>query len=169
LEAIASAVALIGLWILTGGLKEFNAGDLLTLIAAMTYALHLLLSDRYMKQGIDPFRIACQQFIIVGLLSLISGALFRLPFTVKTTSAFYITIFLALFPSMSAFVIQLLAQKIVSPLRVSLIFALEPVFAGIFAWTLGGELFEWHSAIGGSLVFVALVISGIPSRPLLRN
>ncbi len=169
MEVLASCVALGGLWVLTGGLKEINIGDILTLVAAMTYALHLLFSDKFMKQGIDPVRIACQQFITVGFLSIISGAIFQLPFGIKTSSALNITVFLALFPTMSAFVIQLMAQKIISPLRVSLIFALEPVFAGIFAWTLGGEKFELHSAVGGLLIFAALVLSGIRSRPVIKE
>ncbi len=168
-EIAASGVALIGLWILTGGLKEINIGDLLTLIAAMTYALHLLLSDKYMKQGIDPIRLACQQFLIVGLLSIASAATFKLPFGITTASALHITIFLALFPTMTAFVIQLLAQKITSPLRVSLIFALEPVFAGLFAWTLGGEQIQLHGVIGGLLIFAALILSGLPSKPLTKR
>jgi drug/metabolite transporter (DMT)-like permease len=168
-EIAASGVALIGLWILTGGLKEINIGDLLTLIAAMTYALHLLLSDKYMKQGIDPIRLACQQFLIVGLLSIASAIIFNLPFDVRTASALNITIFLALFPTMTAFVIQLLAQKITSPLRVSLIFALEPVFAGLFAWTLGGEQVQLHGVVGGLLIFAALILSGLPSKPPTRE
>ena len=56
----------------------------------------------------------------------------------------------------------MVAQKITSPLRVSLIFALEPVFAALFAWTLGGETFITHRALGGLLIFAALVLSGLP-------
>ncbi|MBI5267030.1 MAG: DMT family transporter, partial [candidate division Zixibacteria bacterium] len=48
-EIIASFVSLAGLWILTGGLKRINVGDSLTLVAAVTYALHVLYSDKYMK------------------------------------------------------------------------------------------------------------------------
>ncbi len=164
MEMVASVVALLGLWTLTGGLTKVNAGDLLTLLAAMAYALHLLLADRYMKTGVDPYIISCQQFFLVGLFSLVSGILFGLPFSVDSKFAMKTVVFLALFPTLSAFVIQLSAQKIASPLRVSLIFAMEPVFAGIFAWTLGGEVFAIRSAAGGLLIFAALVISGLPSR-----
>lgn len=163
MEWAASGVALIGLWILTGGLSDVNTGDLLTLAAAVTYALHVLLSDKYMKAGVDPLVISCQQFLIVGFLSLIAGVLFDLDFQVHTAAAAWTTIFLALFPTISAFVIQMWAQKTVSPVRVSLIFAFEPVFAGVFAWTLGGEPFVSHRALGGLFVFAALIISGLPT------
>lgn len=163
MEVIASGVSLIGLWILTGGMKDINTGDMLTLIAAMTYALHVLYSDKYMKAGIDPYVISCQQFILVGLLSLATGLIFDLPFGVKSSSAMWVILFLAFLPTLSAFLIQMLAQRITSPITVSLIFAFEPVFAGVFAWTLGGETLVIHRAAGGLLVFLALVLSGLPT------
>lgn len=163
MELIASVVSLFGLWILTGRLTEFNLGDGLTLIAAMTYALHVLYSDKYMKAGIDPYTISCQQFLIIGGLSLLTAFVLDLPFTIGSSSAAWTVVFLALVPTLSAFVIQMVAQRHVSPLRVSLVFALEPVFAGAFAWTLGGERMVVHGAIGGGLVFLALLISGLPT------
>ena len=169
MEIIACAVSLLGLWVLTGGMADMNTGDILTLAAAMTYALHVLYSDRYMKEGMNPYLLACQQFLIVGLLSLLTAFVVDLPFTVKSSYTAGVIVFLALFPSLSAFVIQLLAQKIRSPLRVSLIFALEPVFAAIFAWTLGDEIFVTRRALGGLLIFAALIISGLPTISILKS
>ncbi|MEZ5360320.1 MAG: DMT family transporter [Candidatus Zixiibacteriota bacterium] len=162
-EIVAALVSLAGLWVLTGGLHDINAGDMLTLLAAVTYALHVLYSDKYIKSGSDAFVLSCQQFIIIGLLSLITGIVFDLPFATGNTSVWWVILFLALFPTLSAFVIQLMAQKITSPFKVSLIFALEPVFAAIFAWTLGGETPILHRALGGLLIFAALVIASLPA------
>ncbi len=161
MEVVASGVSLMGLWVLTGGLSDINIGDILTLGAAMTYALHVLYSDKYMKAEVDPYMISCQQFLIVGLLSLITGLVFDLPFSIATVSVGLTVVFLALLPTLSAFVIQMIAQRSTSPLKVSLIFALEPVFAAIFAWTLGGEDFVWRRAGGGLLIFLALILSGL--------
>ncbi len=161
MELIASVVSLSGLWVLTGGLREINFGDALTLISAMTYALHLLYSDRFMKGGLDPIRISCQQFLLVGVFSIIMSAATGRSFGVANGATWWAVIFLALLPTLSAFVIQMFAQKLTSPLRVSLIFALEPVFAAIFAWTVGGEVFTRQGAIGGSFIFAGLVLSGL--------
>lgn len=166
MELVASVISLVGLWILTGGMSHFNAGDALTLIAAMAYALHLLFADKYIKEGVDPYVISCQQFLLVGLFSLVTCLVLRLPFGIGSTRVAGTVVFLALFPTLSAFLIQMVAQKIRSPLRVSLIFALEPLFAAIFAWTLGGEAFLLRGAIGGLFIAGALVISGLPSRPI---
>ena len=161
MEVLASGISLIGLWILTGGLVDVNVGDILTLVAAMTYALHLLYTDKYMKAGADPFVLICQQFLLVGLMSLVTGLIFRLPLGIVSPSAGWVVLFLALFPTLSAFVIQTVAQKYTSPLKVSLIFALEPAFAAMFAWTLGGETIVRHRALGGLLIFIALAMSGL--------
>ena len=165
MESIASGISLIGLWVLTGGLVDINTGDLLTLIAAVTYALHLLYSDKCMKAGIDPYIISCQQFLVVGILSIVTALIFDLPFGVASSGAVWMILFLTIFPTLLAFVFQMMAQKIASPLRVSLIFALEPVFAGLFAWTLGGEPLVSHRALGGLLIFMALIVSGLKWPP----
>jgi len=164
LEVGASGLSLIGLWILTGGMKSVNNGDLLTLITAMAYALHLLYSDVYMKRGCDPLAISCQQFLVVGLLSLVASGVTGGSLALPSSKSVGIILFLALFPGLFAFVIQMWAQKIVAPLTVALVFALEPVFAAIFAWTLGGEQFVLRSGLGGLLIFASLVISAI-SQP----
>jgi drug/metabolite transporter (DMT)-like permease len=162
-EWIASVVSLAGLWVLTGGLRQINTGDALTLISAMTYALHLLYSDKYMKASADPLLISCQQFLLVGAISIVTCLITGRPFAV-TSSAMGWVVFLAILPTLSAFVIQMFAQKLTSPLRVSLIFAFEPVFAAVFAWTFGGEQFVLKSALGGLFIFAGLVMSGIGAK-----
>jgi drug/metabolite transporter (DMT)-like permease len=160
----AVGLSLIGLWLLSGGMKELNTGDILTLAAAMSYAIHILLADRYLKGGTDPYVLCFQQFAFVGVASLIFGGLESSKWIPLNALVFGTIAFLAIFPTLSAFVIQLLAQRFVSPLRVSLIFAFEPVFAALFAWTLGGELLRPERALGGLLIFIAMVVSGL-ERP----
>jgi drug/metabolite transporter (DMT)-like permease len=167
METIAAIISIIGLWVLTGGLTDINTGDILTLMAAVTYALHVLYADKFIKGGTDPLILSCQQFLFVGLFSLLYGIIFSLPFHVTSNYAFGAIIFLALFPTLSAFVIQMLAQKITTPIKVSLIFAFEPVFAALFAWTFGNEIIVAHRAFGGFLIFIAILISGLPTPAFL--
>ncbi len=169
MEWVGSAISVAGLLVLTGGLHELNFGDALTLIAALTYALHVLYSDKYIKAGVDPYVISAQQFLFVGFFSILTGWLLDLPFAVTTAKAGWVILFLALGPTLSAFVIQMLAQRITTPVKVTLIFALEPVFAALFAWTIGGENFETHRALGGLLIVIALVVSGIRTPRFLSR
>lgn len=163
-EIIATVVSLLGLWVLTEGLTDVNVGDFFTLIAAVAYAIHILLLDKYVKGGDDPYLLSFQQFLVVGAASFLTGAIFGTPFSVIETKTSWTILFLALLPTLSAFVIQVMAQQSTKPLRVSLILAFEPVFAGLFAWTLGGEPMIFHRALGGLLIFLGMIISGIPPR-----
>lgn len=158
-KVIAVLLSLAGLWFLTGGLQGINSGDLMTLITAVAYAAHILYADRYVRGGHDPYVLSFQQFLVVGALSLAAGALMGKPFSAATAGTVWVILFLALFPTLSAFLIQLLAQRNTSAIKVSLIFALEPVFAAAFAWTVGGEEFLIRRAVGGLLVFAAMIIS----------
>jgi len=169
MELAASVISLIGLWILTGGMHDINVGDMLTLVTAVMYAVHLLYADRYLKAGADPFVFTCQQFIVVGILSVVVAGVTGRSFAVGSTGAVWTILFLAVFPTLLAFIAQMVGQKLISPLRVTLVFALEPVFAGVFAWTLGGEGFVTHRALGGLLIFVALIVSGLPTPRALRR
>ncbi len=170
MEVIASLVSLLGLAVLTGGMSDVNLGDMLTLIAAVTYALHLLYTDKYIKSGFDPLVASCQQFLMIGAFSLVTALVFGLPFGIGSRDAGLVILFLTLFPTLSAFVIQLVAQKIVTPVRVSLIFAMEPVFAAMFAYTLGGEAIVSHRALGGLLIILAMILSGLPAvRAKIRS
>lgn len=164
MDIISTIVSLFGLWMLTGGLTDINVGDLFTLIAAMTYAIHILVLDKYIKDGDDPYLLSFQQFLLVGAVSLLIGIISGLNFSVAGTKTAGVILFLALLPTLSAFVIQVVAQKITKPLRVSLILALEPVFAGLFAWTLGSEPIIFHRAIGGLFIVLGMISSGITQR-----
>ena len=158
---LAVAVSLIGLWLVTGGISQTNIGDLITLSAAFTYALHVMLTDRYARGNIDHFALVFQQFLVVGVISLILAAGFSLPLSIPDIQSGGVIIFLGLFPTLSAYLVQVKAQAVTSPIKVSLIFALEPVFAAVFAWTLGGEDFQALNALGGLLIFLAVVLSTV--------
>lgn len=155
-------MAVAGLWLLTGGLVALNQGDMLTIIAAVGFAAYILAADRYLRAQLDPLVLSFQQFLVVGGLSLAIGGLFELPFSITSAGGVGLVIFLTLFPSLSGFVIQMLAQKYVAPVRVALILTLEPVFAAAFAWTLGGEPFIVTRAAGGLLIFGAMILAEAP-------
>ena len=162
---LAVGISLIGLWLVTGGVSQVNIGDLITLLAAFMYALHVLLTDRYAQSSKDHLQLVFQQFLVAGVLSLLAAAAFNRPLAVSAFQGLAVVAFLAVFPTFSAFLIQVKAQTITAPIKVALIFALEPVFAGVFAWTVGGEAFKPLNALGGLLVFLAVVLSTVPLKP----
>ena len=60
--------------------------------------------------------------------------------------------------SMIAPLLQVLAQRSLPPGRIGLLFALEPVFALMFAVTVGAERFEWRWWLGALLILAALLL-----------
>ena len=170
LNKIFSVVlALAGLWVLTGGPEKINYGDTLTLITAVAYAFHILYVGKYMTSGADPYILTFQQFLFVGVFSL-AGSLFSGGgFAWSSDSVWWIIVFLAVFPTMSAFLIQMVSQRFTSPLRVAIIFSMEPVFAAVFAWTIGGEQFALHRGIGGLIIVAAILVSELPVSKKLRS
>lgn len=175
-QLAAVGLALLGLWLLTGGIRGINAGDVMTLAAAVTYALHVIIAGRYMEQRLDPWVLNFQQILVIGVLGLLTAlaqwafstgsaapADFGAHFAVAGAGAWWVIIFLAVFPTITAYIAQLYGQRVVSPTRAALLFTLEPVFAALFAWTLGGELFRPLSALGGGLMVAAMVLSELPA------
>lgn len=162
----ASALALAGLWLLTGGISEFNRGDAMTILSAMTYAGHLLATDKYVRADADPLLLAFHQFWMTGVAALVLAAAWGAPLAVASGKAAWVIVFLALVPTLSAFYIQMEAQKFTAPVKVSLLFSLEPVFAAAFAWTLGGEPFVAARAAGGGVIVAAMVLGELSKLPL---
>ena len=167
---LAVVISLLGLWFLTGGLTAVNKGDLITIVSAMSYAAHILLADHLLQKDLDPLVLNFQQDLVVGIISLALAATLQRSFAVASMRSIWVVVFLAIFPTLSAFIIQMLAQRHTTAVKVSLIFALEPVFGAVFAWTLGGEEFIVQRAFGGLLIFAAIVISNLtqlsPDSPL---
>ena len=158
---IAVPMALLGLWLLTGGINGANLGDLLTLITAVACAFHVLYADRFMKEGNDPLVISFQQYATVAVCSCILALLFgRLPETFVPKVGLVIA-YIIFFPNCVAFFLQFFAQKSVAPFKVSLLFLSESVFAAAFAWTLGGEPFILVKALGGLVIVSAMVLAEI--------
>jgi drug/metabolite transporter (DMT)-like permease len=160
-STIASAVmGLIGIYLLVlpKGLAAVNRGDLMTLVAACSFAVHIVLVGDYTRRY--SFRqLVSIQILVVGLLALVSAPLgmsFHITWTAGLIAAVLVTAVLA---TGFAFSVQNWAQQFTPPSHTALIFALEPVFAALTSWIvlaerLGGRLF-----IGAALILAGMVIS----------
>ncbi|HOW89081.1 MAG TPA: DMT family transporter [Elusimicrobiales bacterium] len=158
-QGVSAVLAMLGLWLLTGGIGGFNRGDMLTLAAAAAYAAHVVYTDKYSKAGADPVMLAFHQFWIIAVIAFALAWASGRPLAVSGAGTWRVLAFLAVFPTFTAFYVQVAAQKESVPFRVGLIFTLEPVFAAIFAWTLGGETFVPVKAVGGSLIVAGMLVS----------
>lgn len=166
---VSSLLALLGLWMLTGGISSVNFGDVITIVAAATYAGHLLATDKYVRADADVLVLAFHQFWMTGSMALAYCLVSGRSLAVTGDSAAGTIAFLAVVPTLSAFFIQMWAQKVTLPIKVSLIFSLEPVFAAVFAWTIGGESFVPARAAGGGLIVAAMIAGELSKLDLLKG
>ena len=76
-------------------------------------------------------------------------------------------VFLGLFCSGVAFVIQAVAQQYTTASHVGVIFTLEPVFSGIVAFVFAGEKLLPRGYAGAALMLLSLLVIEVDWRPLL--
>jgi drug/metabolite transporter (DMT)-like permease len=74
-------------------------------------------------------------------------------------------LYMALAAGAQALLMQTWAQAHLPPTRSAIIMSMEPVFAALFAVTLGGEVATSRMLLGGALVLTAmLIVELVPRR-----
>jgi drug/metabolite transporter (DMT)-like permease len=152
------ALAAVGAALLSlrGGFR-LGAGELVTLAGAALFALQVVAIARYAATT-DPVALVCVQSFVAGLV--------LLPFAHPTPAALG-TLgganlarfgYLLVAGSTIAPLLQVYAQRTLSAGRMGLLFALEPVFALVFAVSLGAERFEPRWWLGAALILTAVVM-----------
>lgn len=106
-----------------------------------------------------PLGLGVCQLAVVGIvtlaLALALGEPVHLPTSGKTWAA---ALFLGIFCSGVAFVIQSVQQQYTTASHVGLIFTLEPVFASMVAFVMTGEVRSLRGYIGAALMLLSLFI-----------
>lgn len=157
-EAIGVAIATIGMGLMTleknsGGLAW---GDTLEIFCAISFAAHIVVLGHYSK--LAPFEpIAVWQLGITAALALGSFWWMEKPYFHPTPFLWLALAISALLSTALAFTIQAWAQQITTATRAALIYALEPVFAAIFSFTLAGERLAMKAVLGAALILIGIL------------
>ena len=161
---IGVVLAVAGLYLLSCvGVTQVNIGDLYLLGCAFGYAVQITLVDK-LGPDLDGFRLNCIQSLFCGIFS---GTVMGLTEDVVVANilACWIPIAYAGILSLGiAFSLQIIGQKYVEPTPASLIMSLESVFAVLCGWLLLNERMTVYELTGCGLVFVAVIISQIPTK-----
>ncbi len=155
-----TVLAVMGLYLLSfskGGIKSINIGDILTLMCAILFAIQIVLVGRYTKIY-DPVKLLIVQIFTVAILSLsISFLMGTYTFTIRY-SGIQSIVLNALLGTVLAYYIQNKFQNKMSNTEAGLIFSLEPVFAGLFAYIFRGEVLTSTKMLGAGLIFFAILL-----------
>jgi len=152
-------LATIGLGLLSfNGNLIFNLGDFLVFLSAFSLAIHILLVDRYVKSK-DAILFAVVQ---IGTVALLSGIITLVQgdyFLVIATNVWMNVIYMGLFATALAFIIQNKAQQFTTATRTAIIFVMEPVFGALFAYLYLGELISVRGYWGGVLIVLGMLLA----------
>ncbi len=161
---VAVAVCFAGIALLTlNGDFSINMdnlkGDVLCIMCAVAYAVNLLTVEKGVStEGVDAFNLGAFQLGFVGIFNMImvlSLGDWALP---PTKIIWEAVIFLAIFSTGVAFILQPVAQKHTTASHTGLIFALEPVFSAVAAAMLVNERLSFQNYIGAGLLLFSIVI-----------
>ncbi len=162
---VGLAVAGLALLTLRAGL-HMEPGDLLVSGCAISFAAHILLTG-YFAPHSDPLWLTFGQILTVAILSGIAALVLEQPFraAILTSSVLLATAFTGVLATSFAFGIQTAAQRFTTSTHTALIFAAEPVFAGLFSFLLIGELLGPQQAVGCGLILAGMVVSELRGAP----
>ena len=161
-------VALLGMGLMTldGTQLSANPGDLLTLVGALFYALHVIALGHFApREGFE--RLSVLQTTTAAALGLSMCWWVETPFIQWSPTLLLALAVTGLFATAVAFSLQSWAQQHTSPTRTALILALEPVFAGATSFLLLGEVLSGRAMAGAALILVGILL--VELKPLGRK
>lgn len=151
IAAVAGTSVLFG----PGG-GSINRGDIMTIICAAGWSLHVVLAARYSERT-APGPLACMQVATVafGAMPTMLGAPIHLP----TGFALFAIIGLALINTALAFLLLMWGQARVTATEAAIVLAFEPVAAAIASVALGIDRLGSELVIGGGLIVAGMIVS----------
>ena len=139
-------------------LVSINTGDLLTLLCALGFALHVValahISPRLPLGALAVLQLAFCTLIMAALLPTFEAP--RLDLSPRLVLALLITGVLA---TAVAFTVQSWAQQRLSATQTALILALEPVFAFLTSYLFYGERLSARASLGASLILCGIGVT----------
>lgn len=162
-SAAASAViAFGGVALLTfgGGSFSLTGGELLCILAALLYAVSIILTDRFSHHD-DPLELGVFQVGFIGLFSLIATVLAETPRLPPSGQTWFSILILAVVCTGFGFTLQPVAQSGTTAERAGLFCALNPAFATILGFIFLHEEMGLQKVIGALLVLSGIMVSRV--------
>ncbi len=156
----ALALCTLGLALLTLNERFRPAlGDIICSGTAIFYAIDLVVTDRAVhRPDVDALQMGILQLGVVGSIMLVLSFLLEEPRLPSSPAIWASALFLSLFCSGFAFVVQAVQQQYTTPSHVGLIFTLEPLFSAIVAYFLAGERIGARGYLGAMLMMASLIL-----------
>ncbi|TXH88332.1 MAG: DMT family transporter [Rhodoferax sp.] len=167
---VAAGLACFGIGLMSWEGGAHFVADAATVLSALAYALYvIMLSSRSARH--KARELAAAQIVWMAMLGcawMFAGAigtdrLQTLPERMNW-EVFAGLCYLGIVATSGMLFLQALAQRHVPASKAALVYAMEPVFAAMFAWFMLAEGLGWRAALGGILVVTAVVFSEMRSN-----
>ena len=158
-ELGGAILAVIGVAILSLQLSfEVNLGDFLTVCCAFAFAFHIFYTAKYVEDE-DPVLLTFIQMVVaavIGILVVFSKG--------ETTFSFepaglYPLIYLGIFSTTIAYLLQTIAQKYISDTKAAIILSTEAFWGMVFSVAILSEVLTLRMGIGAVLILCAILLS----------
>ncbi|MFI3200320.1 MAG: DMT family transporter [Eubacteriales bacterium] len=161
---VSAVIAVIGFYILcVMGQFELNKGDVLVLLCAFAFSIHIMIIDYFSPKG-NPIQISSIQFAVCSILCGIGTMLFEVMVWSDIIAAWMPILYSGVLSSGVAYTLQIVGQKNMEPTVASLILSLESVVAVVAGAILLGETMTVQELIGCSIVFFAIILAQVPMK-----
>ena len=164
---ISAVVAIAGLFFLClGGNKAIGIGDILFLIGAVFWSLHILTIDHF-SHRMYPLRFAQTQFLTCGVISLVCMVLFEQPTMSEVKEAVIPLLYTGLLSVGVAYTLQIIGQRDADPTFAAIIMSTESVFSALGVMIVKHQFMTVREYFGCALIFAAIIMSQLDPRVLI--
>ncbi len=161
-------LCLIGGYLLTNFQDAtVRLGDTLVVLGALFWSTHIIFTGMIIKKYNLPLTIGAIQTLLVALFSFTIG-LFSEEFVIENIlNEIDSILYAGILSGGFAFVLQIYAQRNITPAPAAIIFSLEGVFATIAAWFLLNQILGINNLLGCFFILSGVLLSQLV--PLIKK
>ena len=142
-------LCLIGGYLLTNFYDAtVRLGDTLVVLGALFWSTHIIFTGIIISKYNLPLTIGAIQTLIVAILSFFIGILYEEFVWNNILMEIYSILYAGILSGGFAFVLQIYAQKNITPAPAAIIFFLEGVFATVAAWFILNQVLDINNILG---------------------
>ena len=142
-------------------------GDTLVIIGAFFWSTHIIFTGKIIENYNLPLTIGAIQTLIVASLSLLIGLVFEEFILLNILKEKFSILYAGVLSGGFAFVLQIYAQRNITPAPAAIIFSLEGVFATIAAWFLLNQILDINNLFGCLFILLGVLFSQL--LPILKK
>ena len=142
-------------------------GDNLVVLGALFWSTHIIFTGIIVKKYDLPLTLGAIQTLIVALFSFMVGSIYEEFIYSDILKEINSILYAGILSGGFAFVLQIYAQKNISPAPAAIIFSLEGVFATIAAWILLSQILDINNLIGCLFILFGVLLSQL--MPILKK